>query len=456
MLGTLPHRTLHELAKKYGPIMSLRLGSVPTIVVSSPQAAELFLKTHDIVFASRPSLQFGKYLFYGNKGMGFTPYGPYWRGVRKFCTLELLNSKKIDSLAGMRREELVAIIKSLKDAAVAREVVDVSNKLATLVENMTYRMLFGSNKTDKFDNLKASVYEYVNLAGAFNLADYVPFLGVLDVQGLTRRMKVANNTIGKILEKIIDEHEQDTSCEHQKQDMDFIDVMLSLKNGSISMYDNFTYTFDRTNMKAILLDMVAGAIETSHAAIEWTLSELIRHPMVMKKLQQELKTIVGDHEMVDEIDLPNLEYLDMVVKESLRLHPVAPLLIPHESMEAIAINGYYIPKKARIIINAWSLARDSNVWLKNVEEFLPERFLGSSIGLGGRDFQLLPFGSGRRGCPGMHLGLINTKLVLAQLVHLFNWDLPNGMTPNELDMGEVFGLSLPRAKKLLAMPIYRM
>ncbi|XVE87986.1 hypothetical protein DITRI_Ditri19aG0032100 [Diplodiscus trichospermus] len=137
--------------------------------------------------------------------------------------------------------------------------------------------------------------------------------------------------------------------------------------------------------------------------------------------------------MVQESDLLKLTYLDMVVKESLRLHSIVPLL-PRESMEDITINGYFILKKSRVMANTWAMARDINVWSKNAKEFFPERFIDSNVDLRGHDFQLIPFGSGCRGCPGMQLGLITIHLVLAQLLHCFDWELPEGMLPNEVDM----------------------
>lgn len=182
MLGNLPHRNLSRLARKYGPIMSMRLGYVPTIVVSSPEAAELFLKTHDAVFASRPKIQASEYLCYGRKGMAFTEYGPYWRNARKLCTLELLTKVKIDSFAAMRKEELGVLVQSLKQMAAAREVVNISKKVGELIEDMTHRMLFGRCKDYQRADLKALVQETLILVGAFNIADYVPFLGALDLQ----------------------------------------------------------------------------------------------------------------------------------------------------------------------------------------------------------------------------------------------------------------------------------
>ncbi|XP_021810752.1 cytochrome P450 CYP736A12-like [Prunus avium] len=457
MLGNLPHRSLQHLAKKYGPIMSMRLGNIPAIVVSSPTAAELFLKTHDTIFASRPKVQASEYMSYGTKGMAFTEYGPYWRHIRKLCTLQLLCPSKIEGFAPLRWEEVGLFVRSLKKAAAAGEVVDLSEKVGGLVEDITYRMVLGRKNDDMFD-LKGTVEETLFLAGAFNIGDYVPFLSPLDLQGLAKRMKRISRTIDQLFEKIIGEHEQ-VSKSGQVQGRshkDFVDVLLSLIHQPLNPNDEQVYMMERTNVKAILLDMISGAFDTSATAIVWTLVELLRHPRVMKHLQQELQSVIGMDRMVEESDLPKLGYLSMVVKESLRLHPVAPLLIPHESMEDITVEGFDIPKKSRIFINTWAIGRDPKVWSENVEEFYPERFIDGNIDLRGHDFQLLPFGSGRRGCPAMQLGLTTVRLALANLVHCFNWDLPSGLKPKDLDMTEKFGLSLSKAIHLFAMPTYRL
>jgi len=181
MLGKLPHRNFQSLATKYGPIMSLKLGQVPAIVVSSPQTAELFLKTHDIVFASRPRTQASEFLSYGNKGMAFSEYSAYWRHVRKVCTVQLLSVSKVEIFAPLRREELRVLVKSLKNSAELGEVVDLSNLLGELMENIVFKMVLGRAKDDRFD-LKFLIEEVMNLLGAFNLADYMPWLEVFDFQ----------------------------------------------------------------------------------------------------------------------------------------------------------------------------------------------------------------------------------------------------------------------------------
>lgn len=214
------------------------------------------------------------------------------------------------------------------------------------------------------------------------------------------------------------------------------------------LFVTFAFTF-------FAQDMLVGSMDTSATAIEWAISELLKHPRVMKKVQEELETVVGMKRKVEESDLDKLEYLDMVLKESFRIHPVAPLLIPHQSVEDCKVGNFFIPKKSRVIINAWAIMRDPSAW-SEPERFWPERFEGSNIDVRGRDFQLIPFGSGRRGCPGLQLGLTTVRLVVAQLVHCFDWKLPNDMLPSDLDMTEVFGLTMPRAHHLIAIPTYRL
>lgn len=192
-------------------------------------------------------------------------------------------------------------------------------------------------------------------------------------------------------------------------------------------------------MKGIIFDMVSRGTDTAISLIEWILSALIKHPRVMKGLPKELKVVVGDKQVVEETDLTKLSYLYMVVKETFRLYPISPSLFPHESMEDIVIDGYNIPTKTRVFINYWAFGRDPKVWSHNWEEFLPERFLVKEIDYRGPDFQLIQFGHGRRGCPGMNLGLLSINLVVSNIVHCFNWELPNGMSPSDLDMNENLG-----------------
>ncbi|KAL5751727.1 hypothetical protein ACOSQ2_022234 [Xanthoceras sorbifolium] len=437
LLGKYPHRDLHKLAQKYGSIMHLRLGLKPTIVVSSSQAAELFLRTHDLVFASRPPLEASKYISYNQKNMIMAPYGSYWRNVRKMCTLELLSNVKINSFKSMRKKELDLLIEYVKEAACSGIAVDLSAKVGALSADMTCRMLFGKKYMEKeFDErgFKAVMEETMELSATFNLADYIPQIDSLDLQGLRKRMKAVAKVFDEFFEKVIDEHVQSRDENRTK---DFVDLMLSLMGS-----EETDYCIDREHIKAIILDMLAAAMDTSAATLEWTLSEVIKYPRIMKKMQNELENVVGRDKMVEESDLDNLEYLDKVIKESLRL-------------EDCIVNGFHISKKSWIFINAWAIGRDPDAW-NDPNNFYPERFVGTNIDLRGRDFQLIPFGSGRRSCAGMQLGLTVVRLVVARLIHCFDWELPNGMVATELDMTEHFGIVISRAKKLLAIPTYRL
>ncbi|XP_058761470.1 cytochrome P450 CYP736A12-like [Vicia villosa] len=455
MLGTLPHRTLQTLSKKYGPIMSLQLGQVPTIVISSSKTAELFLKTHDLVFASRPKIQASKIFSYGSVGLSFSEYGPYWRSVRKLCALKLLGASKVEMFAPIRKNELDVVVKSLKKAALVGEVVNVSDVVETLVEDIVYKMILGRSKYQQFD-LKRIVKQTMILFGAFNLADYVTWLGHFDLQGITRACKKTSKELDGVLEVIVSDHEQATNVDKPHHEEDFVDMLLSTMHQTKDLENGQNNVINRTHIKAILLDLIVAGIDTSATVIEWALSELLRNPRVMEKLQDEIRNEVGDMRMIEENDLKKLDYLDMVVDEILRLYPVGPLLLPRECRENISIDGYFIEKKTRVIVNAWAIGRDHDVWSQNADEFYPERFIDKIMNFHGQEFECIPFGSGRRRCPGIHLGLITVKLVIAQLIHCFNWELPRNITPSNLNMEEKFGLTIPRAHHLYAIPSYRL
>ncbi|PNY15012.1 cytochrome p450 [Trifolium pratense] len=344
----------------------------------------------------------------------------------------------------MREQELDLLIKFLREESKDGKEVDLSSKISTLSAYMSCRMIFGKKYMDNDlgeKGFEVVVKETMYLIGTPNIGDFIPYLRPFDLQGLTRRMKAVGKIFDDFFEKIIDEHIQ--SGNKDKKNMDFADVMLGLVGTEES-----EYRIERTTIKSIMLDMLVGSMDTSATAIEWTISELLKNPRVMKKAQNELEIVVGMKRKVEESDLNKLEYLDMVIKESLRFHPVAPLLIPHQSLEDCMVEDFFIPKKSRVIVNAWSIMRDPNAWT-DPEKFWPERFEGSNIDVRGHDFQFLPFGSGRRGCPGMQLGLTVIRLVVAQLVHCFDWKLPDHMLPSDLDMKEEFGLTMPRLNHLI-------
>lgn len=251
MLGKNPHQDLRRIAKEHGPITYMRFGLVPHIIVSSHEAAELFLKTYDLVFASRPPHQAAKYLSWDQRNLSFGKYGPYWRNMRKLCTLELLSTLKINSFQPMRREELALFIESLKEDARESLAVDLSAKVSSLAVDMSCRMVFGKKYEDKdIDErgFKGVIQEGMKLAAVPNLGDYFPFLGVLDLQGLTRKMKALAIVFDDFFERVIDDH---VRAEDHGQTKDIVDTMMSIMQSGQTEFQ-----FDRRHVKAIMLVML--------------------------------------------------------------------------------------------------------------------------------------------------------------------------------------------------------
>nr|ACN40389.1 unknown [Picea sitchensis] len=461
------HRALKRLADKYGPILFLRFGSVPTVVVSSSEMAKQFLKTHDLIFASRPPTSAGKYFFYNFKDIAFAPYGDHWRKMRKICVLELLTAKRIESFKHVREEEVSAMISSIwEDSDSGRIPVNVTKAISAALANIVWRILVGNFFSD--DDLGADgkgftdlVLEVSTAAGSFNIGDFIPCLDWLDLQGIKRSLKKANRRFDAFAEKIINDHVdhrmarasngQEDTMPHVK---DFVDVLLEVAE------TNTTDTkLKRETIKALIFQLFAAGMETSADALEWAMSELLRHPHAIQRLQEEIESVVGQHGKVKESNLASMVYLQCVVKETLRLYPSLPLAIPHASVEAVTVGGYYIPKKTMVLINLWAIGRDPIVWGEDASEFKPERFLRveehtMDLSGGQSDFRMLPFGAGRRRCPGSAMAILTVEYALAQLLHTFDWKVEGD--PSELDMKEACATTMPRQAPLFAYPKLRL
>uniref|UniRef100_A0A0D6QRM7 Cytochrome P450 n=1 Tax=Araucaria cunninghamii TaxID=56994 RepID=A0A0D6QRM7_ARACU len=458
LLGSLPHRTLTNLAKKYGPVMFLRLGSVPTVVVSSSAMAKEFLKTQDLVFANRPNGATGKLLCYDRKDVGFAPYGEYWRQMKKLCTVELLTAKRSNSFQFVREEEVSAMICSIwKESERGSRCVDLRKSISSLTLNIACRMFasrtYSDHELSGGHGFKTMIDDMFAVAGAFDLGDFIPWLQRLDLQGIRRRMKKVHRLYDEFAENVIDEHmssRRKVSAEKRDQGgpvKDFVDVLLDMAEGKT---EGTGMKITRVHIKAIILDVLNAGTETSSTTIAWAMSELLKNPRSLSRAREELASVVGRDRSVKERDIASCEYLRCVVKETFRLHPPLPFLIPHESTEGCRVGGYYVPTKTRLIVNAWAIGRDGSVW-EGPEEFKPERFIGKNIDVRGQDFELLPFGTGRRVCPGIWMGLSTVELGLAQLLHCFDWSVEG-----DVNMGEFFGLTVPRKFPLLARPKWRL
>ncbi|XP_056690409.1 cytochrome P450 76AD1-like [Spinacia oleracea] len=202
------------------------------------------------------------------------------------------------------------------------------------------------------------------------------------------------------------------------------------------------------------LDIFDAGTDTTSSTFEWAMAELIRNPEMMEKVQQEIEQVLGKDKQIQESDFIKLPYLQAIIKETLRLHPPTVFLLPRKADVDVELYGYIVPKDAQILVNLWAIGRDPQVW-ENPEVFAPERFLGSDVDVKGRDFGLLPFGAGRRICPGMNLAIRMLTLMLATLLQFFNWKLQQGVNPKDLDMDEKFGIALQKTKPLKIIPVLK-
>ncbi|VAH43231.1 unnamed protein product [Triticum turgidum subsp. durum] len=460
------HVSLCNLAKKHGSddgFMLLRRGAVPHLIVSSPRAARAIMRTHDHLFASRPTSMVAHELLYGPMDVVFAPYGEHWRMARKLVAAHLLSVKKIQSYRLARQQEVrVSLVMAvIRESAAASTMIDMGEMMNTFVNDMVCRALSGkfTMKEGRNKIFRELIEANSALFASFNLEDCFPRLAWLTRSNVCNNAKKVNRRWDDLLEKMIQDHEKRTLLPpHDKQDgkqeeeSDFIDVLLSVRQQKD--YDGIT----REQIKAILMDMFAAGTDTSSFALEVAMAEIMCNPRVMTKLQAEVRNNTPKgQDMVEEENLANMTYLKAVVKETLRLHPPLPLLIPHLSMaeSEVDVAGYTVPSGAWVMVNSWAINRDPEWWQKP-EEFLPERFMeggsASAVDFRGNDFQFLPFGAGRRICPGINFGLATIEIMLANLVYSHDWELSSATGKKGIDMTEVFRLSVRRKEKLMLVP----
>ncbi|KAG5241660.1 hypothetical protein OIU76_024832 [Salix suchowensis] len=447
LAGSLPHHRLRDLAKKYGPVMQLQIGQVSTVIVSSGEAAKQVMKTHEINFVERPCLLVASIMFYDRKNIGFAPYGDYWRQMRKVCTLELFSAKRVRSFRSVREEEVSSFIRNIH--AKAGSPINLSKMMLDLSNGVIARTSIGK-KSKNQEGFLPIIQDVAEALAGLNIVDLFPSAKFLyKISKLRSRLERSHQEADEMLENIINERR--ASKEGRKTDQDnevevLLDVLLNLQNqGSLE----FPLTTD--SIKAIIVEMFGAGSETTSTLLEWSMSEMLKNPRVMKKAQEEVRQVFSDSENVDEAGLQNLKFLKLIIKETLRLHPPISL-IPRECSKTCEIDGHVIQAKSKVIINAWAIGRDSNSWTE-AEKFYPERFQDSSIDYKGTNFEFIPFGAGKRMCPGMLFGIGNAELLLARLLYHFDWKLPNGEAFEDLDMNEAFGGTVTKKHHLNLIPI---
>ncbi|KAK6158775.1 hypothetical protein DH2020_006089 [Rehmannia glutinosa] len=450
-IGTLPHRSFQELAKKYGPLLHLKLGEVTAVVVSSPTLAKEVLKVHDPTFADRPESIAGEILWYNSSNISFSQYGDYWRQMRKICILELLSAKNVKSFGSIRNDEVSHLINSIMASSGAP--LDLTDRIFTMTSSITCRAAFGKVCRDK-DQLIEMFKEGITLVSGFDVSDLYPSSKVLKAISWNRvKLLKMRRKLDLILDDIIDEHRRNRATIAADNEItekrgngefgneDLVDVLLRVKESG-----ELESPITDDNVKAVIYDIFAAGTETSSTTIDWIMAELIRNPRVMSKVQTEIREKFKGSTKIGEADVQKLKYLKLVIKEGLRLHAPIPL-IPRVSRQDTEIDGYVIPARAKVLVNAWAIGRDPQIWT-NPENFEPERFDNNPTDFAGNHFEYIPFGAGKRMCPGMTFGLASVELPLAHLLYNFDWKLPAGMSPKDLDMIERPAITAARRQNL--------
>ncbi|KAM7528464.1 hypothetical protein LguiB_031874 [Lonicera macranthoides] len=447
-LGNYPHRSLQSLARKHGPVILLHFGPIPVLVITSPDAAREIMKTHDLIFSNRTKTIIPSKLLYDSKDMVYAPYGEYWRQVKSIAVLNLLSNKRVQSYKCAREEETAIMVEKINNT---RGLINLSDMFKSLTNNIVSRVALG-RKLGGEDRrrFKELLVEFEELLGIFCVGDYVPWLWWIDrVSGLLGRVEKNAKEIDEFLEGVISDHmenkKRDSEGEREGEEKNFVDILLEIQREN-----TLGFPISRDTIKALIMDMVAPGTDTTYAILEWATAELIKHPQILIKLQNEVRQIGKGKSNINEEDLENMKYLKSVIKEALRLHAPVPLLVPRESTEDAKIMGYDVKAGTQVIVNAWAIGRDPSVW-EDPGEFRPERFLNSSIDFKGFHFELIPFGAGRRGCPGALFAIAVNELALANLLYKFDIALPDGERAEDLDMTETIGITIHKKSPIVVV-----
>ncbi|XP_020592817.1 geraniol 8-hydroxylase-like [Phalaenopsis equestris] len=443
-LGQNPHRSLALLARTHGPVMYLRLGSIYTVVISSPASAKEVLKTKDHSTSARQIPDVMQAVGHHQVSVAWLSPNQSWRYLRTLMKANLFNARSLEATQLLRRRKVQELIEYIKGkngeiVHVARAAFcTVINLISTTFLSMDMVDIFKSESAQELKDLMSGIMEE---AGSPNLSDFFPFLAPIDLQGRRRRFKAYFKKLNDFFDVVMDNR---SAGDGGRTNHDLLDVLLQLNREENSK-------LNRRIIKSLLMDSFVAGSETSSTTVEWAMAELLRRPELMATARDEIATVIGLEREVEESDMSSLPFLQAVLKETLRLHPPVPLLLPRKAEASTEINGYMVPKRSQLLVNVWAIGRDERVW-ENPDCFVPERFLGGSeIGFDGHHFELLPFGSGRRICPGLPLGVRMVELMLASLLQSFEWGLPDGMKPEDLDLTEKFGLTLVMAAPLKAI-----
>ncbi|KAK9177473.1 hypothetical protein WN944_029495 [Citrus x changshan-huyou] len=446
-LGGKPHKSLAKLAKIHGPIMSLRLGQVTTVVVSSPSMAKTILKEHDSLFCYRkvPESILSQPYQHHEFSLVWLPVSPLWRSLRKICNMHIFTTQKLDANQDLRRKKIKGLLAYVEDSCSAGKAIDFGQAAFNTSLNLLSNTIFSIDLVDPNEReFKDTVWGIMEEAGKPNLSDHFPLLKMLDLQGIRRRNTLYAGKMFEVLDRLIDQRlkqRQEHGCSISIEPKDMLDTLLNI-------IQDKSVEIDIKHIKHLFADLFIAGNDTTSITMEWAMTELLHNPGALSKAKLELEQTVGKGNPIEESDIIRLPYLQAVVKETFRLHPPAPLLIPRKALEDVEIAGFTVPKGAQVFVNVWAIGRDESTW-DNPHTFIPERFLRSNVDFKGQNFELIPFGAGRRICPGLPLAIRMLYLMLGSLINSFDWKLED----ENMDMEEKFGITIMKAQPLRAVPV---
>ncbi|KAK7406499.1 hypothetical protein VNO78_08126 [Psophocarpus tetragonolobus] len=433
------HHTFHALSQKYGPIFSLRFGSQSVLVVSSASAAEECFTKNDIIFANRFRSIKTKYLGYNHTIITASSYGDHWRNLRRISSLEILSNHRLNSFMGIRKDESMKMLRKLaRDSDKDFKKVQLRSVFAELTFNTIMRMVCGKRyygddhdgtNAEEAHKFRTVMNEMSQLGLGSNLVDFVPVLRFFDFRGHKKIRSVAEK-LDALFQGLIDEHRNRTQSLNT-----MIDHLLSSQESQPEYYTDQI-------IKGLIMALIVAGTETSATTLEWAMSNLLNHPKVLEKARIELDTQVGQEHLIEEGDVAKLQYLQNIISETLRLHPPVPMLLPHFSSEDCTVGGYDVSQNTILMVNAWAIHRDPELW-PDPTSFKPERFENGPV----EAHKLIPFGLGRRACPGTGLAQRTLGLTLGLLIQCFEW---KRISTEKVDMTEGWGTIVCKATPLEA------
>ncbi|CAN0927690.1 3,9-dihydroxypterocarpan 6A-monooxygenase [Linum grandiflorum] len=462
LIGKVLPKSFQALAQSYGPLIQIRMGFSTCVVASNEAVAKEIFKAQDLNFSSRPEFGSSEYFIYRGSRFVTAQYGEYWRFMKKLSMTRLLSVPQLRLFADVVDEEKVRLIESAARCATDGRLFDLSRAFTTLTNNTICRMAMstrcsGTNKDA--EEIAGLVKTCLQLAGRLSVGDILGPFRFLDFSGTGKKLVGALTKYDRIVSRIIKEHQEqalkmeimkDYEEKFEENDVGEKDVMDIL----VETYrdDNAQVKLTRTQIKHFIIELLMASIDTSAATLQWTMAELINRPTIFNKLRQEIDSTIGLTRPVKESDIQNLPYLRAVVKESLRLHTAAPL-IPRECTKDCKVNGFHVKTGTRVLVNAYAIMRDPDTWVEP-DKFEPERFLDIQMDYKGRDCLFMPFGGGRRACPGAGHGLMVTHSTVGALVQCFDWRVKGGM--EKVDIKLVTGYSGAMASPLVCYPVSRL